>query len=769
MKKPISSKLLLLLSGMSLVALSGACCGSCTEQQSAKPKPKPQNPGGEFVDPSNGGNSESDGKAIVYEDHGNMAGPGLSNQTNPQTGKLEIPNPTILPKYENAFGFNDYTLEYPDPNQIGLANYNKYENIYLKELINHLNVDSYMPEYEKYDSTFISDFNNKSKETYQPFFRDAFLKNFSVPDPTNSFLILNPLRHDLKRAYYDSYANDRGKPRYLANEHYKNAALETFEIKFNNVNTVIENGRNGDFRGQSAGRLFNGTGWILDYVPTEDGTYPTKWYIATNLHVVMPFRKANASGEPYSNPAKNAEEAENLRRWNVRYNQMQEEYEAAKSKMEEIKLKTGESSNEYQALLNKYTIPENATPSEWIIEYNEVIKAKKAAEAEVYGETVSITLNKFRTDVPLRKELSPNDWDPRIDSLTIFPNQVKIVYAATDFLNQSPKDYLSSNDPNYNYEEMVDFAILEIDFAKQPINEWEKSLGYNQVVADGTKTFFKVESVQKLAEDMTNDYAGSRSALNSKMANYDVLTDYDRLASEKVMVRDGDEEKEVSKINVNFVAVGFPRSDTDYDLNNSSLEMDQNPLYTASLWTNKPRSNDKGVVEYGHSLSKNFAFRNFVNKPGVTDLTITLPIFNRQKNEPFSVEVFRDPKSSYQKDKYITYGLGYILTNWQPMGGSSGSAIRDIDGNILAVNFASGDSFGNTLINLSQALRSNGYDYQGQYGRYNLEQYDLIYGGGKNQKTSYRQALEKLYGSNFKTNLFPQGTSIIPDKYKFTK
>lgn len=767
MKKSISSKLLLLLLGMPFVALSGACGGASEE---LKINTKPQNPGGDFVDPSAGGTSESDGKAVVYDDHGTMTGPGLSNQTNTQTGKLDIPNPTILPEYENTFGFTDDTLEYPNPDQTGLKNYTKYENIYLKELINHLNIDSYMPTYNKYDSSFISEFNNKSKQTYQPFFRDAFLKNFSIPDPTNSYLILNPLRHDLKRAYYDSYANDRGKPRYLANEHYKNAALETFEIKFNNTNKVIEKGKNGDFLNQAEGRLFNGTAWILDYVPTEDGSYPTKWYIATNLHVVMPFRKANVSGEPYSNPAKSEEEAENLRKWNVRYNQMQQEYEAAKLKMEEIKLKTGENDKEYLALLNKYTIPDGATPSAWIVEYNEVLKAKKAAEAEVYGETTSITLNKFRTDVPLRRELSPNDWDPRIDSVTIFPHQVKIVYAATDFLNQSPKDYLSSNDPNYNYEEMVDFAILEIDFAKQPIDSWEKSLGYNQVVADGTKTFFKVDSVQKLAEDMTNDYAGSRSSKHSGMANYDVLTDYDRLSSEKVTVRDGDEDKQVSKINVNFVAVGFPRSDTDYDLNTQGLDRyNQNPLYTASLWTNKPRSNDKGVVEYGHSLSKNFAFRNFVNKPGATDLTITLPIFNRQKNEPFSVQVFKDPKSSYQKDKYITYGLGYILTNWQPMGGSSGSSIRDIDGNILAINFASGDSLGNTLINISQALRSNGYDYQGQYGRYNLEQYDLIYGGGKNQKTSYRQALEKLYGSNFKTNLFPQGTSVIPDKYKFAK
>nr|WP_307926785.1 hypothetical protein [Mycoplasmopsis bovis] len=55
-------------------------------------------------------------------------------------------------------------------------------------------------------------------------------------------------------------------------------------------------------------------------------------------------------------------------------------------------------------------------------------------------------------------------------------------------------------------------------------------------------------------------------------------------------------------------------------------------------------------------------------------------------------------------------------------------------------------------------FRSPGKDYNKLFGNYNLPQYDLIYGGGKDQKNSYRQALEAKYKSNewknFKTKLF---------------
>ncbi len=79
-----------------------------------------------------------------------------------------------------------------------------------------------------------------------------------------------------------------------------------------------------------------------------------------------------------------------------------------------------------------------------------------------------------------------------------------------------------------------------------------------------------------------------------------------------------------------------------------------------------------------------------------------------------------------------------------------------------------GNGFAQT--GLAAAFRSEGYDYHGLYGSYNLPQYDLIYGGGKDQKTSYRQAMMALYkNKNIATALFPNGfgEDQIPSAFKF--
>ena len=52
-----------------------------------------------------------------------------------------------------------------------------------------------------------------------------------------------------------------------------------------------------------------------------------------------------------------------------------------------------------------------------------------------------------------------------------------------------------------------------------------------------------------------------------------------------------------------------------------------------------------------------------------------------------------------------------------------------------------------------------------------MPQYDLIYGGGKDQKNSFRQTLKELYKNNsdFKTALFPDGLGDdkVPNEFKF--
>lgn len=54
-----------------------------------------------------------------------------------------------------------------------------------------------------------------------------------------------------------------------------------------------------------------GTGWILDYAIPENGGYPTTWYIATNLHVIIQY---GFSSNPYDQKLPIPKEAINFQR-----------------------------------------------------------------------------------------------------------------------------------------------------------------------------------------------------------------------------------------------------------------------------------------------------------------------------------------------------------------------------------------------------------------------------------------------------------------------
>ncbi|UWV81627.1 hypothetical protein [Mycoplasmopsis cynos] len=58
-------------------------------------------------------------------------------------------------------------------------------------------------------------------------------------------------------------------------------------------------------------------------------------------------------------------------------------------------------------------------------------------------------------------------------------------------------------------------------------------------------------------------------------------------------------------------------------------------------------------------------------------------------------------------------------------------------------------------------------NYNGLFGEYNLPQYDVIYGTGKDQKNSYRDEMKKK--SKKKTWLFKKGFELenVPEEYKF--
>ncbi|TNK94100.1 hypothetical protein C4M98_04555, partial [Mycoplasmopsis pullorum] len=283
---------------------------------------------------------------------------------------------------------------------------------------------------------------------------------------------------------------------------------------FNNENPEIA--KDPDTKSVKSGKQSWGTAWILDYEIPEDGSYPTKWYIATNLHVVMPFHKNNTdrdSDELYVNNARIREEHDLLRDALLEFNALEAEFNEAKVRADQIKASRGEDDPEYKAFYSKYQ--DIANPSEWLINYNTAFRKKEKYENFI-GITTGISLYNFSSDVPLNIELDTVDKDPYVQQVDLEPAQVKIVYAALDFLKQSPKSYLDPNSKHKNIEEFADFAVLEVDFGKLASNKLKYTKKAEGV--SGGENF--VESSSELARVITNNYADLPESEKAKPANY---------------------------------------------------------------------------------------------------------------------------------------------------------------------------------------------------------------------------------------------------------
>ncbi|MFV8401329.1 Ig-specific serine endopeptidase MIP [Mycoplasma sp. CR] len=650
------------------------------------------------------------------------------------------PEDSDSPEYKNSNFLKKYYID---------------EGAYMNSLVRSLwpggTNEAYNEIYQKYSKQHVSTFDNKASEQNLPAFLDSYAKNFSVTDDNNN-LVLNPLAMNVPRMKYWADSNfDTGTPRYIPNELYKQVLGESYSIIISNNNKYLEELKNPKL---PPGRLALGTAWILDYAADEKGLI-NKLYLATNLHVASDLLSEKADDNSvFTNVLPDDVMKKNADRVVAALNKVDAiNPETAKLEKEadDAKTKYGEGSAEYKEANAKF---------EKVLfgPYAEAQKEFKEANNQIVGVTRSIKLAHFNASTPIDVQLERTDKDTRADVFEFDPKNVRIIYAGANFLSTSPSDYLDSKSPYVGLEEMADFAVIEIK-----LDQNKQKYTYSTPNDDFGTTENSFDSYKDYVLYLTSAYQNKEN--KSKPANFDLLTNYDKLVSEKITVNN----KEVSKIDYDLLALGFPNAKSDHDLVNSLSNPNEKEslITTSSVWVNKSKFNKDNQL--GGGLSQNLAFRTFIDKPGLTDIFLSNPIINAREKKGFEVKYLKEKGSSYTGNSYINYGLGYILHNWEPGQGASGSSIRDIDGNILGINFAAADADLNTLISLSQALRSPGYDYKGQYGKYNLEQYDLIYGGGEHQRMSYRQALQKMYGDNYKTKLFPQGVSQIPDEYKFKK
>ncbi|AGX88880.1 MIP family Ig-specific serine endopeptidase [Mycoplasma parvum] len=187
----------------------------------------------------------------------------------------------------------------------------------------------------------------------------------------------------------------------------------------------------------------SGTGWLLDFeLPKDNKTYPTKWFIATNLHVINKFRFKN---NPYNTSLPITENSIS-------------NHISTRSRNYRYKLDSCEDSIlNNKSILNLYTEEDINDRDRENNLYSSLLKTHS-------GNWSYYRNNPFYQWLGL----APT-WDrwknydaPRIFTTTV--KEPKLVYAAVDFLG--PR-YTVSGHEIKNNSYFKDFGVLEVNFANE--------------------------------------------------------------------------------------------------------------------------------------------------------------------------------------------------------------------------------------------------------------------------------------------------------------
>lgn len=343
---------------------------------------------------------------------------------------------------------------------------------------------------------------------------------------------------------------------------------------------------------------------------------------------------------------------------------------------------------------------------------NDVISPERWSKFDDDRNTSKLTLvtaNNFELNKNLNPVgQSPASWDKvkphesfKSYELIYDENKsnMKTVFIGTDYLTTSPKMY-SKDDKWQKYEECADFAVMEITFDSE-----------------------------QAAQSMTNNYYNNKNN-QFKYKKESILKNQNNL------------------VNNNFTTLGFPAEE--------NIPPSWKPYNRSSLLaSNKKQNPSEELKNNGGTLGTSNYYQSFEGLKSCFDASLTLNYlgldYRYANNDPDGIT--NPTKTQY----FNSWGLMYPVDYGNLGGGSSGSMLMDRNGYTWGIHLG-GDA--NASTGITQALYCEGFNYQGSFGRYNLQGYDLIEGGFPNQKKSYRDGLIQLYKDNktpYKTNLFPNG------------
>ncbi|WFQ90057.1 Ig-specific serine endopeptidase MIP [Mycoplasma feriruminatoris] len=585
-----------------------------------------------------------------------------------------------------------------------------------------------------------------------------------------------------------------GLARTIPNETYKNIATQTFQVSFKSPNLYED-------------EIAEANEFISKIDKWEDKDFNS--YMAIQIrNLEVDFRYKT---EQIDNEIKNTNKdfyPKQIEDLNKKKQDLKSVYEKEKEKLSKFKkqdLKDWQNKEieEYKkkAKDNNSILPISGTM--WILDYvvseNGNSSDPKKPTKFYFGTNShvakaikdnlsSMSLTRIDKNVAIGQTLKLNALDPNFKSFNFLDNlkdAVNVIFHATNFIKKEyrPTEFLESNQKKKFDKAGIyaDFAVIEIDFNKllENYKTNNQNSSYNKFwVQSNQKDItnnYKDMEIKDIVSDITNDYASLPEEKKVKFKSSSYLEEDKYKDIERMISFDPKKQEELNKYKrlESLYILGYPSAKDDYYFDKYE-DADQEAVkkYNFSLWTNsdqryyKELTKKEGyaekfpehLLEKGDFLSYQIGYRSFIDKPGLTDAFVAS---SRVGNKLYRL-----------KDKeYFQYGLQIMPRFYAPSGGASGSSVRNKNNELIGV-FHSAN--GSAKTGLAAAFRSPGYDYKGLFGKYKLEEYDLIYGGAEHQVNSYRYALYKKYNkdSKFRTALFGKGLDRkngIPEQFKFKK
>ncbi|AEM68711.1 Ig-specific serine endopeptidase MIP [Mycoplasma putrefaciens] len=705
----------------------------------------------------------------------------------------------ILTGLSRNNGFNHHGSQEVDPTaafggENGIISYNamsqeerfKYDNDkyvkVLESMYNQHGLNKNIDIKEKFGLNFSEvekqEFDNLAKDVKFDSYYNAALKGFTLPvyEESNGkkekkLKINDGPEVNKGPSFTDSLGTDHfksnGLARTLINETYKTVAEQTFQVRFTYLKDFAEEialskknielikswdeNQLKDFKNDQIKKLEYQYQLVIEQIQREIA------FLATNDNGIK-TNKQNLIKEKLTELEHKRNEIKSHTRESLIKLQEDEisKFEERKSKGEERSVESG------TMWIMDYQLENNPTTF-YFGTNSHVAKA-------LTNKLTAVSITRIKESVKVGQKLMLNSFDKNFETFTFNIDDknrgsVSAIFHATDFISKKPSDYLVKEQAK-KYKDagfFADFAVIEFDFKKLLSND-------NLSVMSGREPLnnYKNQSVQELAKIITNNYANKENK-QVKFKSDSYLTEYKKI-DRPILIEN---EEEFNKLE-NLYILGYPTSEGDYYL--KKYEDDTQIIekkHDFSLWINADSkyfetvSKQEGFsgnyseseLSRGNFLSYQIGYRSFIDKPGLTDAFLAA---HRVGSDLYTL-ADQDGKLK----QYFNFGLELMPRFYAPAGGASGSSVRNKNNELIAVYHASNNS---AKTGLATMLRSPGYKYNGLFGEYNLPQYDLIYGSGKEQINSYRHALENKYkSSGIKTRLFKDGfdKQNIPENFKF--